>query len=140
MGYEGEDLHGPEEVGPRQEQDREGGEQEGQRSWQEGLRQNQGLDRGSPKGEEGLGLEGLRVCQEGLRAVQGGQGHLQRVRGTPTLDTMATAATLRRARLAWLQQGSWLFMALFGIHLTFESMGYVIAYEIAPGKLSPREK
>merc|ERR1712224_513453 len=51
---------------------------------------HQGLDAGGPEGEEGPGLEGLRGCQEGLRAVQGGQGHLQRVSGAPTFDATAT--------------------------------------------------
>merc|ERR1712064_47942 len=81
---------------------------------QEGVWLHQGLDAGGPEGEEGPGREGLRGCQEGHRAVQGGQGHLQRMSGAPKLDATATDATLGRARLARLQQGSWLFTALLG--------------------------
>merc|ERR1712146_135401 len=46
------------------------------------------------KARKDLGLKGF-VAVKGLRAVQGGQDHLQRVSGAPTLDATATVATLR---------------------------------------------
>merc|ERR1712124_238465 len=44
-------------------------EQEGFGTWQEGLRQHQGLDYGRAKGQEGSWSEGLRRCQEGQSSL-----------------------------------------------------------------------
>merc|ERR1711924_434695 len=66
------------------DQDRLGGEQawkdreqEEPCTWQEDVRQHQGLDRSSPEGKEGTQREGLRRCQEGNSSLQEGQGVLR---------------------------------------------------------------
>merc|ERR1712225_84364 len=51
--HEGEDRHWPEEDGSHEEQDRQDREQEVPRRGQEGLRFDQGLDRGSAEGAQG---------------------------------------------------------------------------------------
>merc|ERR1711904_642985 len=52
-------------------------EQEAPCTWQEGIRQHQGLDSSSPEGKEGTQREGFRCCQEGFSSLQEGQGVLQ---------------------------------------------------------------
>merc|ERR1711904_673871 len=52
-------------------------EQEEPCTWQEGVRQHQGLDCCSPEGKEGTQREGLRRCQERFSSLQEGQGVLQ---------------------------------------------------------------
>merc|ERR1712146_272841 len=52
-------------------------EQEERCSWQEGLRQYQGLDCRSPEGTEVTQRQGFRCCQEGFSSLQEGQGVLQ---------------------------------------------------------------
>merc|ERR1712224_60090 len=54
-------------------QDREQGECS---TWQEAIRQHQGLDCCRPEGQEGFGCQGLRRHQEGLSSLQEGQGAL----------------------------------------------------------------
>merc|ERR1711977_418701 len=58
------------------EQDCEDCEQEAVGSWQEGLRQHQGLDCCRPEGQEGFGRQGLRRSEEGNSSLQEGQGAL----------------------------------------------------------------
>merc|ERR1719201_679939 len=45
-------------------------EQEAVGSWQEGLRQHQGLDCCCPEGQEGFGRQGLRRSEEGNSSLQ----------------------------------------------------------------------
>merc|ERR1711904_762230 len=52
-------------------------EQETPCTWQEGVRQHQGLDCSSPEGKEGTERVGLCRCQEGFSSLQEGQGVLQ---------------------------------------------------------------
>merc|ERR1712225_185695 len=59
-----------------EEQEWQDCEQEAVGSWQEGLRQHQGLDRCCPEGQEGFGRQGLRCSEEGNSSLQEGQGAL----------------------------------------------------------------
>merc|ERR1711988_1529797 len=68
--WQGEDVHGTEEGGSHEEQDRQGGYQEVTCGRQEGVQEHQRLDRGCPEGQEGARCERLRRDQEGLRTVQ----------------------------------------------------------------------
>merc|ERR1711904_260991 len=70
--WQGEDVHGTEEVGPHEEQDRQGCDQEVTCGRQEGIQAHQRLDRGCPEGQEGARRERLRRGEEGLRNLQKG--------------------------------------------------------------------
>merc|ERR1719454_205857 len=59
-----------------EEQEWQDCEQEVVGSWQEGLRQHQGLDCCCPEGQEGFGRQGLRRSEEGNASLQEGQGAL----------------------------------------------------------------
>merc|ERR1711981_689510 len=59
-----------------EEQEWQDCEQEAVGSWQEGLRQHQGLDCCCPEGQEGFGRQGLRRSEEGNASLQEGQGAL----------------------------------------------------------------
>merc|ERR1712093_426076 len=59
-----------------EEQEWQDCEQEAVGSWQEGLRQHQGLDCCCPEGQEGFGRQGLRRSEEGNSSLQEGQGTL----------------------------------------------------------------
>merc|ERR1719399_412952 len=59
-----------------EEQEWQDCKQEAVGSWQEGLRQHQGLDCCCPEGQEGFGRQGLRRSEEGNASLQEGQGAL----------------------------------------------------------------
>merc|ERR1711970_1574750 len=63
-----------------EEQEREDREQEGEREREEGLRPDQGLDRGRDEGAEGSRGEGIPRGEEGDAPVQEGEGVLRPVR------------------------------------------------------------
>merc|ERR1712072_537699 len=67
------------EVQLDEEQEREDREQEGEREREEGLRPDQGLDRGRDEGAEVPEREGLRRREEGHAPVQEGEGVLRAV-------------------------------------------------------------
>merc|ERR1712224_97585 len=68
----GKDCWWPHCIFLDKEQERQGCEQEAF-----GIQQEESLDSGLHKGEEGTGPQGLRCIQEGLSSLQEGQGVLQ---------------------------------------------------------------
>merc|ERR1712139_221247 len=73
---QGEDHKWPDQERFGGEQAWQDCEQEKRGSWQEAIRQHQGLDNRSPEGKEGTWCEGLHRCQEGHCSLQEGQGAL----------------------------------------------------------------
>merc|ERR1711964_765617 len=82
MGHEDGDLHRAEEDGFDQEQEREDCEQEDERERQEGLREDQGLDRRRDEGAQGSRREGIPCREEGYTPVQEGEGVLRPLSAT----------------------------------------------------------
>merc|ERR1711918_150851 len=76
----GEDIHRAEKVGPHEEQDRQDRHPQVACCGFEGLQANQGLDRSSTESTQGAWVQWFRGSAEGHSVVQGGQGHLQRLK------------------------------------------------------------
>merc|ERR1712205_282602 len=74
--HQGQDLLWLDQERLDQEQEWQDCEQEALGTWQEGLRQHQGLDCCCPEGQEGFGRQGLRRSEEGNSSLQEGQGAL----------------------------------------------------------------